>query len=198
MGSKNKTTGSSVDTKVKNKQSLRQVVLPIRLGIDSMEKLLVASFKGDPEFEGLEPQVFDDPVNGKGMRVLRYRKDRKVDVYWQRGVHVDRNTFAVGAGIGDFTETTIEPARLSITEHIVDFHIAFIDSQGVMLNSVCSRIFPEGAVFLFLLPWVRALISPCSSSWYIFPASILSAAPDLWSKDKSVTASFALHPFQSY
>lgn len=63
--------------------SWRRLVLPIRLGIDPMEKLLVASFKGDPEFEGFEPQVFDDPINGKGMRVLRYRKDGKVDVYWQ-------------------------------------------------------------------------------------------------------------------
>jgi len=28
----------------------------------------------------IEPQRFDDPVNGKGMRVLRYRKDQKVEV----------------------------------------------------------------------------------------------------------------------
>ncbi len=41
-----------------------RLVLPIRLGIDPMEKLLVASFKGDPEFEGFEPQVFDDRTAG--------------------------------------------------------------------------------------------------------------------------------------
>ena len=50
-------------------QTLRHVVLPIRVSIDPMERLLVASFKGDPEFEAFEPQVFDDPINGKGMRV---------------------------------------------------------------------------------------------------------------------------------
>jgi hypothetical protein len=50
-----------------------------------MEKLLVATFRGDPEFEAIEPQVFNDPVNGTGMRVLRYRKDGTVDVYWQPG-----------------------------------------------------------------------------------------------------------------
>lgn len=70
-----------------------QVMLPIRVGIDPMERLLIASFKGDPELEAFEPQVFDDAVNGKGMRVLRYRKDGRVDVYWQPGVHVDGNTF---------------------------------------------------------------------------------------------------------
>jgi hypothetical protein len=111
-------------------RSLCRVVLPIRLGIDPMERLLVASFKGDPEFEEFEPQVFDDPVNGKGMRVLRYRKDGKVDVYWQLGVRVDRCTFTVGAGIGDFVETTIEPAHFEITKSSLDLHVAFTDTQG--------------------------------------------------------------------
>ncbi len=110
--------------------SWRPLVLPIRLGIDPMEKLLVASFKGDTEFEGIEPQIFDDTINGKGMRVLRYRKDGKVDIYWQQGVHVDRSTFAAGAGISDFMETTIEPARFEITERIVELHVAFTDAQG--------------------------------------------------------------------
>ncbi|VVB96506.1 Uncharacterised protein [uncultured archaeon] len=115
-------------------RSPRQVVLPVRVGIDPMERLLVASFKGDPEFEGFEPQVFDDPVNGKGMRVLRYRKDGKVDVYWQSGVYVDRNTFAVGKGIGDFAETIIEPARFEITQRSLDLHVAFTDVQGRMVE----------------------------------------------------------------
>jgi hypothetical protein len=35
-------------------------MLPIRVGLDPMERLLVATFKGDPEFEAIEPQVFDD------------------------------------------------------------------------------------------------------------------------------------------
>ncbi len=109
---------------------LRRIVLPIRVGIDPMEKLLVANFKGDPEFEGIEPQIFDDPVNGRGMRVLRYRKDGMVDVYWQPGVRVDRSTFTVGKGIGDFAEVNIEPADLKITERSVDLHVAFTDAQG--------------------------------------------------------------------
>ncbi len=96
--------------------SPRRIILPIRLGIDHIEGLLVASFEGDPEFEGIEPQVFDDPINGRDMRVLRYRKDGMVDVYWQPGVRVDRSTFTVGKGIVDFAETTMEPAHLKITD----------------------------------------------------------------------------------
>lgn len=110
--------------------SPRQVALPFRVGLDPMERLLIATFKGDPEFEGFEPQVFDDAVNGKGMRVLRYRKDGKVDIYWQPGVQVDRSTFNIGAGIGDFEETAIEPAHFEITERGVDLHVVFTDAQG--------------------------------------------------------------------
>jgi hypothetical protein len=95
-----------------------------------MEKLVVADVKGDPEFVGFEPQVFDDAVNGKGMRILRYRRSGAVDVYWQPGVRVDRSTFVVGAGIGDFAEAAIEPARLEITGRGVDVHVAFTDAQG--------------------------------------------------------------------
>jgi hypothetical protein len=113
-----------------NIPSVRKIIIPIRLGIDPMERLLVVSFKGDPEFEGFEPQVFDDPINGRGMRVLRYRKDGKVDLYFQPGVRVDRSTFTVGAGIGDFVETTIEPAQFEITQSSLNLHVAFTDAQG--------------------------------------------------------------------
>lgn len=110
--------------------SPRKIVLPFRLSIDPMERLLVANFKGDPEFEGLEPQVFGDPINGRGMRVLRYRKNGKVDVYWQPGVIIDRSTLAVGSGIEDFMQAPIEPARFEITESSLDLHVAFTDAQG--------------------------------------------------------------------
>lgn len=64
------------------------------------------------------------------MRVLRYRKDGRVDVYWQPGVNVDRSTFTVGAGIGDFAQTSIEPAHFEITAQGVDLDVAFTDAQG--------------------------------------------------------------------
>lgn len=125
-----------------------KLILPIRLGLDHMERLLVADFKGDQEFVGIEPQVFDDPVNGKGMRVLRYRKDGKVDVYHQAGVRIDRSTFVVGAGIGDCAAAVIDPARFEITDRGVDVHVAFTDAQGrqmelrILENAHGKRGFP--------------------------------------------------------
>jgi len=111
-----------------------EFILPFKLVMQPMKSLLLATFKNDPEFETLEPQVFDDPINGKGMRFLRHRRDGCVDVYWQPGVRVDRQIF--GAGVGDYEETTIEPARLEIGERGVDCEVAFTDAQGrrVMLR----------------------------------------------------------------
>ncbi len=48
-----------------------RLVCPFRLGLDHMERLAVVGLKRDPEFTGIEPQVFDDPQNGRGMRILR-------------------------------------------------------------------------------------------------------------------------------
>lgn len=140
--------------------SIHEVVLPVRIGIDPMERLLVASFKGDPEFLMLEPQIFDDPVNGKGMRVLRYRKDQKVDVYWQPGVVADRSTIAIGAGIGDFVETTIEPARFEITGHGVDVHFAFIDAQDRKVELRIVENPAKRSRFPFLAPVGKDIENP--------------------------------------
>lgn len=134
-----------------NPQSHRQLMLPFRVKIAPMEKLLVANFE-DPEFDGIEPQVFDDPVNGKGMKILRYRKDGRVDVYWQPGVKVDRETFTLGAGIGDFMETTIEPARFEITERGVDLHLAFTDAQDRSVELRLSENAPGKRSFPLLAP----------------------------------------------
>jgi hypothetical protein len=115
---------------MKNNPLSRTVMFPFRLQIDPMERLLVISIKGNPEFSGIEPQVFDDAINGKGMRIIRYRKDGKVDVYWQPGVKVDRNKFVIGKGTSDFVETEISPSLFEITPQGINLDIAFTDLQG--------------------------------------------------------------------
>ncbi len=102
----------------------------MRVGVDRMERLLVASFDGDPEFTAVEPQRFDDPANGKGLRVLRYRRDGRVDVYWEPGVRVSRQEISIGAGIADFAEVPMRPARFDISDSAVQVDLGFPDLQG--------------------------------------------------------------------
>jgi len=130
----------------------RIIIFPIRISIDPMERLLVANFRNDREFEMIEPQVFDDPVNGKGLRILRYRTDKKVDVYWQPGVIVDRNSFDIGAGTGDFAETDITPAHFEMTELGVDIDLAFTDKQGRRVELIIKENTKINNRFPFLAP----------------------------------------------
>ncbi|MBN1321147.1 MAG: hypothetical protein JXA87_09940 [Thermoleophilia bacterium] len=132
--------------------SARRIAVPLNIGLDPMERLVVASFKGDPEYVGLESQVFDDPTNGKGMRVLRQRKDGKIDVYWQAGVNVDPATISIGAGIGDFAEVSIDPAHFEITPSGVDLHCAFQDAQGRKVELKVIEHGDRSSRFPFLAP----------------------------------------------
>lgn len=122
--------GSCTTGHLSGKTNSNKIVLPIQLAVDPMERLIVVSFKGDSEFEMFEPQMFYDPINGKGLRIIRYRKDKRVDVYWQPGVFVDRNSFNLGAGLGDFAETEMSPSCFEFTGFGVNVEIAFTDIQG--------------------------------------------------------------------
>jgi hypothetical protein len=45
---------------------------PFCIDIDPMERLLLVNFEKDPDtiYIGFEPQVFDDPINGRGHLVI--------------------------------------------------------------------------------------------------------------------------------
>jgi hypothetical protein len=94
-----------------------------------MKRLAVVSFKGDAEFEGYEPQFFDDPVNGKGIRLLRYRNNGKVDVYYENGIIFDES-FSVGAGIADCQMIRFDKNAFEVNAHGLQIHLAFTDAQG--------------------------------------------------------------------
>jgi hypothetical protein len=107
----------------------RKFAIPFKIGIEPMKRLLIASFDSDSDYEAIEPQLFDDDINGKGLRVLVYRKDKMVDVYYEKDVNVDQETFSVGDGIGVLNETIIEPNQFEIDQNGIDLHVAFMDKN---------------------------------------------------------------------
>lgn len=126
-------------------------VFPFTLNEEPMKRLLVASFKDDPEYEGIEPQLFDG-ATGKGLKILMYRKDNKVDVYYEPGVRFDEKTFKIGDGLGYTAETLMSPSRFDISENGVDIDIAFKDKTGrnvkILIKENTQNIHP----FPFLAP----------------------------------------------
>lgn len=137
-----------------------KIAFPFKIDIDPMERLIVASLKDNPEIEMIEPQVFDDPINGKGMRVILYRKDKKVDIYWQPGVNVDREMITIGAGIEHFKETVISPSRFEITKHGVDVHVVFTDAYNRIVELKIVENTSEISSFPFLAPVGKDIDNP--------------------------------------
>ena len=135
----------------KNLTTGSRFVFPFTLNEEPLSRLLVASFKDDPEYEGIEPQMFDGST-GKGLKILMYRKDKKVDVYWQSGVQFDEKTFKIGDGLGYSAETVMSPSRFAITENGVDIDIAFKDKYGRNVKILIKENTQSLHPFPFLAP----------------------------------------------
>jgi hypothetical protein len=147
-----KSHGEAIEVLQKNLISGSSFVFPLTLSREPLNRLLVASFKGDAEYEGIEPQMFDDSITGRGLKILMYRKDKKVDVYWQTGIHFDAKTFKIGDGLGNISEVIMSPSRFEISEKGVDIDIAFTDKLGRPVKIVISENTKNIHPFPFLAP----------------------------------------------
>ena len=74
-------------------------IIPFNLTIEPLRKLLVINVLGDNEVVMIEPQIYRNSENRDLLRVLMYRKDKKVDVYFQKGLVFDPDKFSIGEGV---------------------------------------------------------------------------------------------------
>ncbi len=150
----------SKDTLCQDKGQYKTFSIPFKLGIEPMKRLLIADFQNDSAYVAIEPQLFDDEINGKGLRVLVYRTDKMVDVYHQKGVKVDLETFSIGAGIGMHKETTIEPNIFEIDQDGINLHIAFTDKNGKIVEMKIKESSTSKKRMKFLAPVGNDIKSP--------------------------------------
>lgn len=111
----------------------RNLLNPFRLHYDPMERLLLVNFEGDPDtaYIGLEPQVFDDDLNGCGHLVIAWRTDGKVDVYHQDSLRLDPAKYDIaGKGLANMVAVPFEHAHYEVAKSGVQAHYAFTDIQG--------------------------------------------------------------------
>jgi hypothetical protein len=107
------------------------LLCPFALTVEPMAAMLNFEIADDPTYAGLEIQRFDDPVHGSGLAVLLMRReDRRVDVYHEPGLRLDRASYGIGAGLGGWHEAEIEPARLEVTSHGAVVDIGLLDAAG--------------------------------------------------------------------
>jgi hypothetical protein len=109
----------------------QRVLCPFVLQVWDVDRMLNFEIADDPHYEGLELQVFDDPVHGRGMVVLlRRRQDGRFDVYRQPGLALDPAYVQIGGELGEWRQASIEPARFEIGPCGIDVDVRLSDLAG--------------------------------------------------------------------
>lgn len=108
---------------------------PLAVQIETIAAMLNFEIHHHPVYQGVEVQYFDDDKHGTGVLVLLNRTDtRKVDVYQEEGLTVDRSGYGIAAGLGDWYVTPIEPAVMQVTDTGVHADIALRDADGRLVE----------------------------------------------------------------
>lgn len=106
---------------------------PISVEADPMLRLLLINIEKDPDsvYIGFEPQVFDDDWNGTGHQVIGWRKDGKIDVYYQEGIIARPEKYDIaGKGLHRIQPVKFEASHFDVDSYGVDAHYKFKDYYG--------------------------------------------------------------------
>lgn len=139
---------------------------PFSIEIDPMLRLLLINFENDPDsiYIGFEPQVFADSLNGTGHLVIGWRKDGRVDVYCQPGMHPDPAKYDIaGKGLANMINTEMHPAFYDVGEKGVQAQYVFKDLHGREIELVISERHPARRhPFGLLAPMGSSTANPSS------------------------------------
>jgi hypothetical protein len=139
-----------------------QVIFPFSIAIDPMERILLVNFEKDPDsiYVGLEPQVF----NGSGHLVIGWRKDKKIDVYYEKTLNPDASKYNIaGAGLNKMIAVDMENAFYQVDDFGVQAHYKFKDLAGREVEILISENNPEvRKPFGLLAPMGDAAANPSS------------------------------------
>lgn len=108
---------------------------PFTLDYDPLKKLFLINFRNGTYYKGIEPQWFDDPINGIGLLVIMYRLDGLIDVYYDPALTIDHRDFNIEQGVGDKIPTHFDRARFGETPAGIDLDVAFHDKDGHLIET---------------------------------------------------------------
>jgi hypothetical protein len=106
------------------------VVCPFHFDIQPMRALVLFNFERDPDsiYKGLEPQAFDDDVHGRGLLVIGWRVDGRVDVFHDPGLRLNPGTYAIaGAGLHRMEARDLTDGRVELGPNGAWVDLAFTD-----------------------------------------------------------------------
>jgi len=94
-----------------------------------MRSLVLLNLEDNPEFEGLELQLFDDEVKGKGAAAIMWHTDKRGDFYVTPGVTLDIDKIEVSGGVGEIITQDFH-YKLDINSYGVDAHVSLTLKDG--------------------------------------------------------------------
>jgi hypothetical protein len=114
------------------------LVSPFHFDIQPMRALVLFNFERDPDsvYKGLEPQAFDDDVHGRGLLVIGWRVDGRVDVFHDPGLRLNPATYAIaGAGLHRMEARDLTGGRVELgpTGASVDLAFTDLDARPIRL-----------------------------------------------------------------
>ncbi len=149
------------------------LINPFHFAVDPMERVLLINFQRDPDeyYIGFEVQVFDDEINGQGHLVIGWRRDSKVDVYYQKSLALSEKNFdTAGKGLADKIECLFEVASFEINERGAQALYRFTDKyQRSVKIKINERNYKKRQPFSLLAPMESAAETPsCLPLIYLF------------------------------
>jgi hypothetical protein len=109
------------------------VITPFHLDTDPMEGLLLMNFEGDPDriYKGFEPQKFDDTRHGRGLLVIGWRLDGRVDVFHEASITLDPETYGIaGKGLHAMVARTFGASLFELGPGGAQLDLEFQDLEG--------------------------------------------------------------------
>jgi len=115
------------------------VVSPFHLHTDPMEGLILINLDRDADrvYKGFEPQWFDDGVHGRGLLVIGWRVDGRVDVFHDSALRLDPSTYGIaGKGLHRMEERSFGAAVFGAGPAGARLDVEFEDLEGRIVRLV--------------------------------------------------------------
>ena len=118
------------------------VVSPFHLDTEPMRALALFNFERDPDtvYKGLEPQAFDDEEHGRGLLVIGWRVDGRVDVLHDPGLRLNAAGYSIaGGGLHRMEPRDLSGGRFEIGPAGLSVDLEFTDVEDRPIRLVVDE-----------------------------------------------------------
>lgn len=148
------------------------LINPFHIAVEPMQQLLMVNFSKDYDdyYIGLELQVFKHTKTEESFVVVGWRRDGKVDVYFEVYSNVrDKDYNHTGKGLCEKIKTTISTAHFKVDSKGIRAEFQFVDKYGRKISiDISENNMNDCQPFSLLAPMGMASKQPTSFPLLLF------------------------------